>query len=334
MTDLSFALYIPVGPGEHEALRAADAIESVRAYNDGLRWVILVDDGAPDLAEVGRVPGGCELVVLRNPREGIGFGHTGGVYVADLVALQYAHASTAAAFVVKIDTDSLGLAPFEREVARALADRPDAGLLGVIGDSFGENRTAAFIARHRQDLEFAVSMPNDYAALTDPQRLYLRALGITTPAQYPTFLAAQGVLRRALAHGHPLGEYCQGGGYVVSRRLLDAMAAAGDFSCPARWRELDLGEDLMMALVCGAAGLRMYDVSGDGPRFAIAPGCVPLSRHELARSPYTLVHSIRGRLEHEFRRFFQERRAVTRRRSTADPLTHAHASRQRRKRTA
>jgi hypothetical protein len=116
------------------------------------------------------------------------------------------------------------------------------------------------------------------------------------------------VIQRAAANGRDTGEYCQGGAYVVSRRLLDAMAESGAFADPLVWRDLEICEDFRMGLHCGAAGLSIRDVSQSGPRFAIDPKCLAMSREELSRSPYSVIHSIRGSMEAEVRAFFRERR--------------------------
>jgi hypothetical protein len=312
---MPFAVYVPVGPHERDLLSTADGLDSVFAYSDQTRWVVLVDD-APDPREQAlracvRPPSGCELVVLPNPRAGVGNGQAGGLCIADLVAFAYLQ-TTAAAFALKLDSDALVLAPFERQVAAALDAHDDAGLLGVIGDSFGENRSHDVAALNRRVLHQALAAPGDYASLCElgGERggIQIHAGAFLPEAQYGNFLAARRVLQEAAAHGNALGDYCQGGAYVVSRRLLDAMAAADRFADPMIWRDLHVGEDVMMGLQCQAAGLRLYDVSEDGPRFGIHPGCLPFSRQALAASGYSIVHSIRGRMEEEFRAFFRERR--------------------------
>jgi hypothetical protein len=308
MVDTPFAVYMEIGPGSREAARAADVLDSVAAYSPSLRWVVLVDDdtASRDLAAICRVPAACELTVLRNPRHGAGDGRFGGMCVATLAGLEAAQ-RTAAAFVLKLDTDSLVIAPFAAAVSRVLDVRPDAGLLGVIGDSFGENRTYRWTETNRWTLERVLTLP-----ATVPE---LRACGMApswlrecTDPQYEAFLVARATLERAVDRGYALGEYCQGGGYVVSRPLLDALAANGAYARQMAWRDLAVAEDLMIAMQCAAAGYRMYDVSDEGPRFAIDWRCPPLSRAALVREGYSVIHSIRGSLEDEFRAFFRDRR--------------------------
>jgi hypothetical protein len=310
---MAFAVYLPVGPGEREAACACDALESVAAHSDGLAWCVLVDD-APAPRDLAAACGALRdrVTVLRNPREGGGRGWSGGLCVADLVALQFVHDHTTADFVLKLDSDSLVIAPFEHQVRDVLAGHPDAGLLGVIGDSFGENRTNQFVAFNRAWMQAALSLPDRFSALTEADLVKVPLLRDFDAAEYEDLLVARELLRRAMARGYPLGEYCQGGGYVTSRRLIDAMAAADAWRRPLLWRRLNVGEDLMMAMHCAAAGLRMYDVSQTGPRFAIQPGCIALSRQELVTAGYSLIHSIKGQMEEEVRTFFRERRLAAR----------------------
>jgi hypothetical protein len=307
-----FAVYMPVGPGDDEVACAADVIDSVGAYSEHLRWVILVDDGSPprDLAALCAVPPGTRVVVLKNPRDGIGPGRTGGLCVADLVAFDYLQRHTIADYVLKLDTDSLVIGPFERQVEQILMARPDAGMLGVMGDSFGENRGHRTTRYNRMLLENTLVMPDSYRELRPEHVVNVVPLpaGYLDEALYRRFIQAREVIARASARGYELGEYCLGGGYVVSRRLLDGLAEAGAYEDPLIWRELPMSEDLMMSVQCGAVGLKLYDVSQEGPRFAIDTRTITHSLAELERSSYSIIHSIKGTSEERYRDFFRTRR--------------------------
>jgi hypothetical protein len=292
-----------------EAARAADVLESVATYADGLEWVVLVDDSPTprDLAASCQVSG-TKMAVLQNPRAGIGFRKTGGLCVADLVALQYVHDKTNADFMLKLDTDSLVIGPFEAQIRSLLAAHRDVGQFGVIGDTFGENRTGHIAALNHAWMTAALTMPETYAEVTEEHRTRFPPATAHGEELFDDFLVARALLRRALEHGYSMGEFCQGGGYVVARRLMERMSDTGAWNEPVRWRGLNIGEDVMMAIQTKAVGLSLQDVSQSGPKFAVQTGCVALSRQELVQAGYSVVHSIRGSMEDEFRAFFRARR--------------------------
>jgi len=64
-----------------------------------------------------------------------------------------------------------------------------------------------------------------------------------------------------------------------------------------------------MGLYCGALGLRMCDFSGNGQAFAVHPNCLPFSCEELVALNRSIIHSIRGCAEGQFRAFFRNRRS-------------------------
>lgn len=307
---MSFALYMPIGPGDSEAAQAADTVDSVIHNGDGLTWVVLVDDAPEPRSSppLWRVPSGCRVTVIRNPRQDRRHGHTGGLCVADLVALRYVHAVTGVDFVLKLDTDALVVAPFVDDVRRVLTARPDAGLLGVIGDSFAPDRTYRLTRSVASVMERILSLPDTQEALAEPGRERLGPYAGLARDRYDRLIVARGLLRQAVQHGYRLGEYCQGGGYVVSRRMLDAIADAGAFADPLFWEQVNVGEDVMLAMQCGAVGLRLYDAPTEGVRFAIHPGRLPLSCADVVRARYSIVHSIKGPGAAEFREFFRQRR--------------------------
>lgn len=310
---LAYAVYVPVGPGEVESSRTIDLLESVLATNDDVAWIVLVDDSLDGRREEELLPRGtrCNATIIRNPRRGVGHGTTGGLCVANMVAFEHIQKHTNATFVLKLDTDSLVISPPGNMITTTLASHEDAGLLGVIGDSFGENRTYHWIAFHRRHFEFALELPDSYDGLDPQVQSALAGWGVTSEEDFQGLLRAKEILSKAVTNGYALGQYCHGGGYVVSRKLLDRMAADNAFRNPLTWRNLRLGEDAMMALFCGAASLTMHDVSQVSTPFAVQLGCVPLSRHALVEMGVSVLHSIKGSMEFEFREFFRARRLTT-----------------------
>ena len=122
---MSIAVYMPIGPSDDEVARAADVLDSVEAFSESLRWIVLVDDAREPRGLERRLAcrAPCELVVLHNPRNGVGNGRTGGMCVSNLLAYGYIHRHTDAVWVLKLDTDSLVIGPFEERLRAAIAAR-------------------------------------------------------------------------------------------------------------------------------------------------------------------------------------------------------------------
>ena len=91
-------------------------------------------------------------------------------------------------------------------------------------------------------------------------------------------------------HGYDPGEHCLGGGYVLSRTLLDRAAAAGYLNDPLTWMEIDLAEDVMAGVIVRAVGLGLANHVTPGEVFGVrwpglpAPPAV-LVRAGLRRDP-------------------------------------------------
>jgi hypothetical protein len=305
------ACYIPVGPGDDEVRRVVDLIDSVKSYCSKVEWIILVDDPAEPrtLAPMITVPAGVQLTVLLNPRDRRGPGNTGGLCVADMIAFQHVQQSTDAEYLLKLDTDSLVISQFTTRVEPILRNAVDLGMLGVIGDSFGDNRRYDYVRENRSLLMRILDLPDNLAQVDFSNYPELRWFGL---ADQERCSVIRSYIRRALQFNAVIGEYCQGGAYIVSRRLLDEMGNNGYFRSPTRWGKLKLGEDVFVSLCCVSLGLRLYDSSYKGSAFAIHPHCLPLTCEELIALDRSIIHSIKGNKEELFRDYFRtHRRAQT-----------------------
>jgi len=281
-------------------------------YGKELTAIVVVDDSPTnrDFAAALALPERCKLVSFPNPRCGAGYGHSGGLCVAVLAALSHIQEATDAEFVLKLDTDSLVIGPFENEVSCGIRAHPEAGMFGVIGDAPLSDRTYRSKAQTRILFEVALRLPQDYLCLTPDEKETVQRFGITTESQFQSFLHARQLLQSAVANGYALGEYCQGGGYIVTRHLLDSMEMNGRYNAPLMWSEIHLGEDIMMALQCAAAGCCMYDMSSPDGIFTVYPSTLPITIDELARLDTCIIHSVKGEMEQVLRAFFKQRREL------------------------
>jgi hypothetical protein len=255
------------------------------------------------------VPAGVQLTVLSNPRDRRGPAVTGGLCVADMIAFQHAQQNTDAEYLLKLDTDSLVISQFTSRVEPILQNTADLGMLGVIGDSFGDNRRYDYVRENRSLLMRLLDLPDNLERVDFSKYPELVWFGL---ADRERCSIIRSYIRRALQSNAVIGEYCQGGAYIVSRRMLDEMENKGYLIKPTRWERLKLGEDVFVSLCCVSLGLRLYDSSCKGSAFAIHPQCLPLTCEEGIALDRSIIHSIKGSKEEPFRDYFRAlRRAQT-----------------------
>lgn len=309
--DARCAVYIPVGPSAEEVDRTADLLASVEVYLDQVTRVIIVDDGEPGRNLQGLLAdqSSIEIVCLQHPCGKIPDRKTGGLCAADLVAFEYAQRETASDFVLKLDTDSLLVGRFASSVFNAVQSCHDIGIVGVIGDSFGSNRTYHMIEYLRALMRKILTWPQSLSEMTAVDQARIRRFGVLNESLFRKWQRVRTVIENAAVRaGESIGEYCQGGAYLVTRPLLDAIAAAHYFDDVMAWSEFHVGEDVMMALLCQATGLRLIDMSGVGKPFCVQPGCLPLEPYQLRELRTSVVHSIKGSREREVRQVFSSDR--------------------------
>src|SRR5690606_27190490 len=127
-----YALVLSLGPEEREVPRVRDLLEGVFAYEpERTACVVMIDDDFRNdrrLAEQFTVPETCKLVVLPNPRRGKGNGWSNGL-VAGMITAYHLLAQHAPEidFALKVDSDTLIVAPFAQQVAAAFAANPNVG---------------------------------------------------------------------------------------------------------------------------------------------------------------------------------------------------------------
>ena len=318
------ALLALVGPSSEDLDRVEDLLASAACYEPELGACVLIDDAAEDRAAVleRRAAGRLPVTVLRHPRRGRPGPTAGALTAGVLTGLAWLHARHDVDFVLKIDLDALIIAPFQQRISALLRARPDAGVVGCVGETC--DRSAA---RHQTCLQrpspFAVALelmarfgPDRFAGLTaGAMRVEHPVFGPfdVDAVQYEAVLRLRSRLARAAAHGQTTADYCQGGAYAVSAELIRRMAAAGMLDDAMDWLPVGFfGEDEILSMYCFAAGLRLYDFSNAHEPFGIAWSGLPFEPTELLRRDHALIHSLKQDVRHDeadIRRFFAARRA-------------------------
>lgn len=266
------AVLLPVGPSPDEVLRARDTAASVRCYEpDAL--LIVVDDGAEERTELSELG-----VVVRTRASQAGDDLYGAMSAGTIAALREARSADV---VVKLDTDALAIAPFAERVRAELGPA-----VGVIG---------------RHDLTPS-GEARDVSYWRGPIERSTRRRVRGRRAAF-----RRRILRLALEHGYEWGEHCLGGAYAVAGDLVRDWNERGWLDDELAWRRTNLGEDVVVGLMCRAAGRRLANSDVFGARFT----GLPADPETLADSDYAIVHSVKshpGWDEKDIRALFRGRR--------------------------
>lgn len=102
-------------------------------------------------------------------------------------------------------------------------------------------------------------------------------------------LRARAVLMAARANGYVTGSHCLGGAYAVTPRLL----ARHDLLDWRPWIRTQLGEDVVVGLLCAAAGLRGRSLVDPGEPFGLAHTGLPGEPAWLMERGHGIVHSLK-----------------------------------------
>ena len=307
----SVAVYIPFGPGSTESARVIDLLRSIVFFEPAVCAIILVEDGTHNISfDSVPIPKGCSLVVLPHPRPYHKRNLYGGLCTADLLALDYVDRHVEADFILKLDTDSLIVSRFSDKVMAVIDGQPEAGTIGVLGDSCHLGRRS-----FRMD-EVVVQAVDGMLALGHALRT-----GNSSQASCPIVQLNTAtdcvrfrelcLLLAPLVKMNFRGAHCQGGAYVVSREMVRRLSEAQILRKADLWLNLLLGEDQMMGILTTLVGLKTIDSCLEGQMFGVQACGLPYSPNELLSRGFGVIHSVKGDPDHredEIRAFFRSLR--------------------------
>jgi hypothetical protein len=296
-----FAVVIPVGPDALDPGRAGVVLASVMAWEPSVSMCVVVEDcdSRSGLTESMTRPGSCRLIVLRNPRRGRGYGHTGGLCAGILTALAWIRQNADVEFVLKLDTDALVVGPFAATIANLLAQSPETGIVGTLGGSCNPELRPLQDPRREPDLlRLRRLLPSDAGVKGEARSLRIDGLGLVPFELLRSFAAVRPHVDRAVVNGYETSDYCQGGAYALGCRMLQRMAAHGYLAQPEPWIWVPVGEDMVMAMYARAVGLRLLDASGPGQPFGLQARALPHSLTRIVQLGYSIIHSIRNDAAH------------------------------------
>lgn len=299
------AIIVPVGPNETELPRVLDLLDSIALCEPSLGHVLLIDDAETSrkLESIAGLPAHVRLSAVHLQRPFRRKYRHALVPAAVILGLQWVQRRTDCDFVVKLDTDSLVIAPFAARIRARFAQKPRTGMLGshTLDPNGGtRNITAHEIwMREMHKPRFLLKAPvESYKRQHDPNTRFVRAM-----------------FDRAIANGYSYGEHCLGGGYALSRAALDRMMSAGDLDDPLRWLHVDLAEDVVLGMLIRAIGMDIENFHIDGGVFGVKYIGLPDNPQNLLNRGFAITHSLKGdpRIsEADIRAFFRDQRTSLR----------------------
>jgi hypothetical protein len=330
-----FAVMVHVGPGRQELPRLVDLLDSLFHFEPSIPWLILVDDrNSHGPIPLARVPASCTVLRIRNPKQSSRFPHEGGLCVGSMAGFAAILRQTDADFVVKVDTDSLIIAPFCSSIGGHFDTHSEVGMAGSLGVScdpashlyrFTKAARTSLVLMHRVVERLQQQYPEPP---TQPISIQTGFANIhLEPEQTRAAYRMSGILAK-IAHWPSVGEFLHGGGYALSRRALEAIEAHGFLAEPLLWRDMRLGEDLLTSVCMQAAGCELANLSGEGEPFAVQQFGLPYPPEQLIRRGHSIVHSIKNSphlSEADLRTWFGNRRRGSQPRQATRPALSAGA---------
>lgn len=296
------AILVAVGPKPQEIERLRDLAESI-AWHAPRAILVLVDDSPEprDLARHLALPASLRVAVLHHVRpEKREFWRSVGICSVIMTGMRWIQANTEVPFVVKLDTDSLVIAPYAQRVFETFERHPKLGMVGAYRvEADGKPRDWSVHKGAIKALVRRFHWRHPRGSLrdwNDPLKGHVRA-----------------IFNAARRNGYRVGEHCLGGGYAVSRRLLDAMSEAGHLDDPMLWSLADLPEDVMIGLHTRAHGLAFADQAGRGGVFGVTYIGLGAPPAELLARDHAVIHAVKNDphlSEAEIRAFFATRRTA------------------------
>ena len=305
---IDFAIYIPIGRHAREQSRLVDLLESISANERPTVCLLLVDD-APEARRLSylreKFPDLKIALLERTPNsiQVSGYENHGGLCVKNLVAFDFLVRNTSAQFAIKLDTDSLQLRNASRDIQDYFDFNPSCGIIGTLGTSCNPKNNSWGA---KEDLLRIVQYARDIARTGDATPLHHHL----TAEQLEAFAAVS----KRFVHLVPRdfrGDHCQGGAYAVSRKLMKKLRRMGVFSTPLIWKDVPLGEDRLMGILCSIARFSLCDCSHDGGIFGVQAQGLAYPAGELLTRGYALIHSLKRNEEAEeleLRLFFRRAR--------------------------
>lgn len=267
----------PVGPHE-DADRAWDTVRSIAHWEPAVRWIVMIDDAAPDeerdltALDVGDV----SLVSLRNPLPHGGASMYERVASAAMLGFQWIARNTDADTAMIIDSDSLVIAPFADKIEKAFAENPDVGLFG----SYDVDCNGA----PRDFDSWAPTLRRLARVVQSPRRVALGGRAATV----------RRLVLDAREKGMIWGEHVLGCALAFRREPLDQWRDEGLLDDPLLFLGTPLSYDPILAILIRRSGYRQAGLVGPGDPFGVSWHGLPDLPERLLERGHSIIHSTKN----------------------------------------
>lgn len=302
---MKFVVFVCIGPGEREVERLGDLLLSLAHFEPQQDTIILlVNDGNSHrrLEEVLDQHTFARTMILTNPRNGRGTAWSDGLTVGVLTGLAWiAQHEPRVDFILKLDTDSLIIAPFGAKLQSFFDEHADVGLIGSylrLPDGSQSNSISVWSPRIRK-----------LTRLITIWRIGNRwrfQFGFCGRARRIRKLVSSAIN----AHYIP-GESCIGGGYALAGPSLRKIFEAGLLEDCFLFLHRPITEDVVVSLFVRSVGQRLADLNHSDEPFGVWWRNLHWTPTELLQRGYSIIHSVKDSATHresETRAFF----AITR----------------------
>ncbi len=309
-----FAAIVPVASDAVGTWRGMALLWDLIQHEPEVGWCVILDDcpQASGLERLAFVPNTCRTVALTNQHADTANRLKGSLTARILRGLAWIQANTDADFVLRIDTDALVIAPFVDRVRWLMNRKPDAGLIGTVGLSCNPELRALEDLTKEPKLATAHRLIPMWQPtnVTEPsERIDIIGVGRVTLRQLRAFNNVRPHIADAIRRGYTSSEFCQGGAYVVTRLMLDRMAASGYLRQPDAWVDIPFSEDRVIAMYARAVGVQICDYSLPGEPFGMNFVGLAYPPADLVTRGYSIIHSVKNDArfnEASIRNFFRK----------------------------
>jgi hypothetical protein len=291
-----FATLTFVGPGEVEARRLTQLLDSLQFFEPDVATVVIIDDKS-GLDFTTFVPPELlpRVAVVKNSRNGEGYWWQGGLCVGLVDGFKFLAALAPFDFVVRLDTDALVIGRFADRIHAKFQSIPNAGLLGT-WDKYPVSEKQRL--PHKEMNEAFIPI----------LKKLTRHFAVWRHDKHPTRIQCslkqsdrllRSIVLAAVANGYRRGDFLQGGAYAINGMLIHRLAELKYLHSPRAFLWQQFSEDALATLLSYASGYHPEGYNGRGDVFAVQYKGTPAPPSELASRGYSIVHSTKSMLQTE-----------------------------------
>jgi hypothetical protein len=304
---MKFVALIPVGPKKKELERLGDLLASLFYFEAPEECGLLLINDGNSRTRLQEMCGRYNLLhchILENPRAGRGEGWSDGLTVGILAGLRWVvRQMPPAKFVLKLDTDSLVIAPLFDKVEGFFQRQAKVGMIGSHLQEPGGAPTTSI----RDWAPRIKKLQRPFTIWKSKNRWHFQF----------GFWGRDRRIRKLIADasdlGYVFGESCLGGAYALSATALQKLNGRGLLDDSFLFINRRITEDIVVGLFTRLVNLQLANFNAQGEPFGVTWRGLCASPAELLRSGYSIIHSVKDAgtcLETETRAYFAEHRTT------------------------